>query len=85
MSSRLEATTASVASAAAASPIWLPSAQDTLGVMTSPLWANLLAPLGVFWLLIQIGFYLFEKWKQYARPVPVERRSAIKGVDDEHS
>lgn len=84
MSSRLEATTASVASAAAASPIWLPSAQDTLGVMTSPLWANLLAPLGVFWLLIQIGFYLFEKWKQYRRPAIADRPTAAKGGDDDN-
>ncbi|MDM8011783.1 MAG: hypothetical protein QUV08_12550 [Parasphingorhabdus sp.] len=65
MSSKIEATTASVASAAASSPIWLPSAQDTIGVAASPLWAALLAPLGVLWLVIQIGFYLYEKWKLY--------------------
>lgn len=65
MSSKIEATTASVASAAASSPVWLPSAQETVGVVASPLWADILAPLGVFWLLIQIGFYLYEKWKKH--------------------
>ena len=83
MSNKIEATTASVASAAASSPVWLPSAQETVGMAASPLWADLLAPLGVIWLLIQIGFYLFEKWKQYFRPAMVEKRKSAKGGNDE--
>lgn len=83
MSNKIEATTASVASAAASSPVWLPSAQETVGMAASPLWADLLAPLGVIWLLIQIGFYLFEKWKQYFRPAIVDQRDAVKGDDND--
>lgn len=84
MSSKLEATTASVASAAATSPAWLPSAQNTVGIAASPVWADLLAPLGVAWLLIQIGFYLFEKWKKYTRPARNARRNAEKRPRDDN-
>ena len=30
-----------------------------------PIWAELLAPLGVLWLIVQIGFFLYEKWKRW--------------------
>lgn len=74
MSHKIEATTASVASAAASSPVWLPSAQETVGIVASPLWADLLAPLGVIWLIIQICFYLFEKWKKHITPLLEAKR-----------
>lgn len=79
MSSKIEATTASVASAAAASPVWLPSAQETVGIAASPLWADMLAPLGVLWLVIQIAFYLFEKWKKYVSPLTSDRGETADG------
>lgn len=61
---RLEASTAAAASAAATSPAWLPDAERTVSVIGHPIWADLLAPLGVLWLIVQIAFFLYEKLKR---------------------
>lgn len=68
MSHKIEATTASAASAAASSPVWLPSAEEAVGLAGDPHWDDLLAQLGIIWLIIQICFYLFEKWKKHIAP-----------------
>lgn len=58
---RLEASTATVAGGAATSPAWLPVAEKQVSMFADPIWAELLAPLGVLWLVVQIGFFLYEK------------------------
>ena len=61
---RIEASTATVASAAATSPAWLPDAERAVSMLGHPIWGELLAPLGVLWLIVQIGFFLYEKMKR---------------------
>lgn len=61
---KIDVSTASVASAAATSPAWLPKAESAVAVAADPIWAYLLAPLGVLWLLIQIGFFLYDRYKK---------------------
>lgn len=61
MPHKVEVSTATAASVAATSRSWLPSAEEAVGLAAHPLWADLLAPLGVAWLIIQIGFFLYEK------------------------
>ncbi len=48
-----------VASAAVASPVWLPSLQTV-----SETAALLLPVVGIIWLLIQIGFFVYGKVKK---------------------
>lgn len=65
MPDKIDISTASVASVAATSPGWLPQAEEAVGIVSHPVWAALLAPLGVTWLAIQIAFFVYEKVKKH--------------------
>ena len=64
MPDKIDISTASAASAAATSPVWLPTAEKTVSVAADPIWAELLAPLGVLWLIIQIGYFLYDRYQK---------------------
>lgn len=60
---KIEVSTGTVAAGAASSPLWLPNMKEIVSMAAHPIWAELLAPLGVLWLLIQIGFFLHDRFK----------------------
>ncbi|MEM9085292.1 MAG: hypothetical protein AAGB23_05165 [Pseudomonadota bacterium] len=64
LSHKIEVTTGTVAAGAASSPFWLPNIKEVVSMAAHPIWAELLAPLGVLWLLIQIGFFLYDRSKR---------------------
>ncbi|MEP2103103.1 MAG: hypothetical protein ABJP02_04835 [Parasphingorhabdus sp.] len=65
MPHKIDAATAGTAGVMATTPAWLPSAQDAVGMATHPVWGELLGFMGVVWLVLQCGWFIFDKWRKY--------------------